>query len=175
MSGSTRFLLSIGILAVFAGCHGPLAVPMVSRLGPEQQETIEQAWDNMLMPVDRLDRTLLLDVIMFYQLHSSGVDRLRMTSEKYIDGAMVLMEVDFDRDDPDGDAFTVTVFDDDGNELRRESYSPDEMTARIEELYKTEMVVDDFEERYGVNEEAEAAREARMEEIHAATQPAIGP
>jgi hypothetical protein len=176
MSDSTRtFLLSIGILVVSAGCHGPLAVPMVSRLGPEEQEQVEQSWDNMLMPADRLDRTLLLDTIIVLELHTRGVDRLRMTSEKFIDGAMVRMEVIFDRDNPDGDAFVLSVLDDDGNELRYESYSSDEITYRISELFGPKMTSDDLEGKLVVDEEAEAARMARLEEIRAATQPAFDP
>ncbi len=176
MGGPTRmFILSIGILAVIAGCHGPLAVPMVSRLAPQEQEQVEQSWDNMLMPPDRLDRTLLLDTIIVLELHTRGVDRLRMTSEKFIDGAMVRMEVIFDRDTPESDAFVLSIFDDDGNELRYESYSPDEITCRVNELFGLKMISDDLEGIFVVDEEAEAAREARLEEIRAATQPAFDP
>lgn len=176
MSGSTpTFSLSIGILVVSAGCHGPLGVPMVSRLGPQEQEQVEQSWDNMLMPGDRLDRTLLLDTIIVFELHTRGVDRLRMTSEKFIDGAMVRMKVIFDRNNPEGDAFVLSFFGDDGNELRYESYSPDEITHRINELFGSKMTSDDLEGKLVVDEEADAARMARLEEIRAATQPAFDP
>ena len=67
------------------------------------------------------------------------------------------------------------IFDDDGNELRYESYSPDEITQRIDELFGAKMTYDDIEAEYVVDEEAEAARMARLEEIRAATQPAFDP
>ena len=104
-------LTSLGI-----GCHGPLPVPMVQRLGDEEQLEVDESWENMFAPVGRLDRSLLLDAIMAYELHTRGVDRLHMTSEKFIEGAVVVLEVIFDRDEPESDAFIVTLIGDDGYE-----------------------------------------------------------
>lgn len=159
---------------VLSGCRGPLGVPMVERLGEEEQQYVDEAWRNMLAPPDRLDRTLLLDALVYYQLHHQGVDYLRMTSEKDVAGGLVVMDVRYDRDNPTFDVFEFTFVDAEGNELRRERYTHAEVLERFNYLCMGptrmdrecgEPVPDEVQRR-------QAEHNARMEEIRAATQPA---
>lgn len=163
---------------VFAwGCQGPLTAPMVKRLSPDDQRIVDESWDNMFTPSDRLDRHLLLDTVLLHQFHQQGVDRLRMVSEKFVRDGLVAMEVDFDRANPKFDAFTVTYMDADGNEIRRERYTYAEIQEAIDFLSGPLGLPDTpemtEEERQAILE-AQAAREERLKEIRAATQPALG-
>ncbi len=118
-----RILSSIAQPIVMAflltGC-GPLFTPMTSRLTPDDQRQIDAIWDNMLTPVNRLDRQTLLDATIVGWLYQLGVDRLRLVSEKFLTHGKVVMEIDCDRASPDSDEFIVTVLDDRGQTLRRE-------------------------------------------------------
>ncbi len=115
--------LRLVILALaLPGC-GPLFSPMLPKLGPEDQKVVDQMWDNMLTPVQRVDRTTLLDANIGYWMYAIGVDRLRMTSEKYFNGGKAIMEIECDRANPDIDQFTITVLDDRGRTVRRERYT----------------------------------------------------
>src|SRR3954469_6611639 len=160
------------LLAFVPGC-GPLATPAVRRLDAEEQARVDDSWDNMLAPPRRLDREVLLDTIVAFQLHQSGVDRLHMHSEKDFPGGVVLMDVTFDRTRPDNDAFWVTVHDGRGRMLRCERYAAQDILQRRDELFGNQI-------RGGaanVPAEADAAaRQAALERrwarITAATQPA---
>jgi len=116
------------LLATLAGC-GPLFVPMLPRLEPAEQAKVDQMWDNLLTPVQRVDHQTLLDANVRYWMYTVGVDRMRMTSEKHFTGGKAVMEIDCDRANPDADQFTITIFDDRGRTLRRERYS----RAEVEE------------------------------------------
>lgn len=114
------------VLLGLGGC-GPLSSPMLPRLRPEEQRQVDQAWENILTPVQRVDRQTLLDTNVLFWLYMMGVDRMHMTSEKYFSGGMVVMEIDCDRASPDSDQFTITVLDHQGHTLRRERYSRSEV------------------------------------------------
>ena len=94
-----RWMLPSMCLVVI-GC-GPMSKPMVVRLEEESQTAIDGAWENMLTPVDRLDRILLLDTVLANQLHQLGVDHLHFVSEKEVAGGVLIMEVVFDREEPE--------------------------------------------------------------------------
>src|SRR5690242_19906565 len=113
-------LLLAGLLC--GGCT-PLRFPAVERLEPNRQAEVEDMWVNMLSPTGRLDRDLLLDVVSLYQLHSAGVDRLTMRSEKDYIGGRVSMEIAFDRMHPEADAFRIKIFDPGGRLVRAERYT----------------------------------------------------
>jgi hypothetical protein len=171
-----RHVLCFACLFV-VGCYGPMTRPMVERLPEEQQQDIDNAWVNMFSPPDRLDHTLLLDVIVTMELFQKGVDRLWMVSEKRAGAGLVVMEVRFDRDDPTFDEFTVTYVDGLGREVRRERYAREEIHKRAAFLFMYPDLPDDAdaatrEER--IREHAKQ-QEARKEEIRAATRPALGP
>jgi hypothetical protein len=123
-----RFGLVIVLLMGLTGC-GPMFAPMVPRLKPEEQHTVDQMWDNMLTPVQRADRETLLDANVAFWMYTYGVDRLHMTSEKYFSGGTAIMEIDCDRANPDADQFMITVLDERGRTLRRERYT----RAEVEE------------------------------------------
>lgn len=162
--------IAIGAVLVLAGC-GPMTKPMVTRLPDESQKQVDSSWDNMLRPPNRLDRILLLDTILGYQLWQLGIDRLDLTSEKrYADG-WIRMEVRFDREHPELDEFALTVLDKTGKQLRRERYSQEEVDERFQFLAGV------CEAREGETPEDASRRtaierRARKEEIAAATQPA---
>src|SRR5579864_3614524 len=101
-----------------AGC-GPMLLPMTSRLPPEEQAQIDRMWENMLTPVGRTDHQTLLDCILVYWMFQNGVDRLHLTSEKYLSHGKVVMEIDCDRTNPHADQFIVCVLDDRGRTIRR--------------------------------------------------------
>jgi hypothetical protein len=149
---------------------------MVHRLSEEEQRHVEDAWYNMLTPPDRLDRTLLLDTVIRYQLHHLGVDYLRMTSEKAVGDGLVVMEVRYDRTDPAFDEFEIAYVDSDGYEIRRERYSHDEVRERFEYLHGPIVRSCSEDDEGPTEEEIErlgAEHAARIEHIEAATQPAI--
>jgi hypothetical protein len=117
-----RLVLLIVLCVALSGC-GPLLSPMLPRLTAEDQQKIDQVWDNLLTPPQRVDRQTLLDVNVVYWLYSLGVDRLHMSSEKYFNGGIVVMQIDCDRANPDSDEFAITVLDQRGRTIRRERYS----------------------------------------------------
>ncbi|HUU85985.1 MAG TPA: hypothetical protein VM243_21015 [Phycisphaerae bacterium] len=172
-----RWTLPLACLLVI-GC-GPMSKPMVSRLEEKDQALVDQAWSNMLTPVERLDRILLLDTILAHESHQIGIDRLHFVSGKDLPGGTVRMEVFFDRQSPEGDLFAVTYVDRSGRVLRSEKYTREEVDGRFEFLIQRPPNVEEIE---GIDPaeceqlKAQAAEhEARMREIKAATQPAHQP
>lgn len=125
-----RNALLILILGVL-GCEGPLTVPVVERLEPEDQKAVDESWLNMLSPPQRLDRSLLLDTVLTNHFHQRGVDRLNLTSEKDVWGGRVIMTVYYDKAHPAFDSFTVAYIDAHGQECRRERYTFEEVKGRV--------------------------------------------
>jgi hypothetical protein len=145
---------------------------MVDRLDEAAQHKVDDAWSHMLLPPDRLERTLLLDCIISAELHQFGVDRLHFVSEKEVADGRIVMEVQFDRAAPEFDEFSVTYVDRDGREARRERFAHEEVKQRIEFLYMREDVCEDMDpqEKQQV-ERRNAERERRLEEIREALGP----
>lgn len=165
-----RVLLST--ICLFAVGCGPLTKPMVDRLDEETQQKVDDAWVNMLTPPERLDRTLLLDVILSGQLHQFGVDYLRLVSEKHIGLGLVVMEVRYDREDPAFDEFTVTYLDSEGYEVRRERFTREDVEERIDFLFSPILLSEDMDPELRQEMELLAAeREARQEVIEAVLAP----
>ncbi len=186
MKGRSRRRLRFYVVSLaasscaLAGCHGPLAKPMVDRLDVEQQQAVDDAWHNMFDPPQRLDPTLLLDVILAQQLHQAGVDSLHLVSEKRVGDGLVVMEVWYDRDEPAGDEFTLAYVDAEGDEIRRERYTRDEVEERFQFLFRPLLVARSADADVPCPTEEELAalqalQRARFEEIRAATQPAATP
>jgi len=145
---------------------------MVDRLDEETQQKVDDAWLNMFTPPERLDRTLLLDVILSGQLHQYGVDYLRLVSEKHVGDGLVVMEVRYDREDPAFDEFSVSYVDNEGYEVRRERFAREEVEEEVRFLLTQEEVTDDMDaETREAVELRIAEREARMEEIQAVLAP----
>lgn len=171
-----RTLIAILMVASAIGCHGPLTKPMVDPLNEEDQKTIDDSWTNLLTPSDRHDRLLLLDVILSKQLFQVGVDRLQMTSEKTVGGDLLIMEVRFDRQQPEFDQFTITLVGHDQRELRREKFTRFEIDERLMYLYDSSCDYENPEEmtpsEIAECEAIRAERNARFHEMAAATQPA---
>ncbi len=118
--GGTTIRLGFAILMLpFLADCGPMFSPMSPRLTPKDQRTVDQLWNNMLTPVQRVDRQTLLDANVAFWMYTFGIDRLRMTSEKYFNGGTAMMEIDCDRANPDADEFTITILDKAGRTLRR--------------------------------------------------------
>ncbi len=172
---------SLVLIVLVSGCGGPLTVPMVQRLDEETQAEVDSAWSNMMKPHDRLDHTLLLDVLIAHQFHHKGVDRLHLVSEKRVNDGLALMEIRYDREQPTFDVFMVTYLDGEGKEQRRETYSRDEINARVAYLYspcleecegECQFEKGDVEDLTEECREALEVREQRLETIAAATQPA---
>jgi len=119
------------VLAVAGGC-GPMNTPMPIRLADDDQKKIDESWDKALAPVGRLEHQPLLDVLVATQAYQVGVDKLTFRSEKRVAAGTVVMEIDYDRLQPDQDRFRVTVYDHGQVQIRQESYGRKE----IEETYK---------------------------------------
>jgi hypothetical protein len=169
------------ILGVF-GCQGPLTLPVVERLEPEGQNTVDQSWLNMLSPPERLERSLLLDVLVTNYFYERGVDRLNLTSEKDVWGGRVVMTVYYDRAHPTFDNFTVAYIDAQGHERRRERYTFEEVKDRAAGLFaptsepstRPAVTAAEIEQQRKADEEM-AARLARQILIKTATRPAGQP
>ena len=172
-------------LALVAGC-GPTMYPMIDRLPEEAQKQVDDSWGNMFTPPDRLDRTLLLDVLLVNQFHQRGVDRATMVSEKDIGARRAVMTMRFDRRNAAFDEFTISLVDDQGRECRRERYTADEIRDRLDYLRSHAWAMSgDLEEsdetdprdrlkRARLQESLTREYQARTLEIQAATQPSVG-
>ena len=121
-----------GLLLVLTGCHGPLAYPMIERLSEEEQAKVDEAWANLLGPVDRHERELLLDALVMHAFHVRGVDTVELTSTKHVGDHYVIMCVLFDRACPDSDRFTFSVLDAQGALVRHEVYTREDVDSRRE-------------------------------------------
>src|SRR5688500_7980309 len=102
--------LIVVLVAAVMGC-GPMTVPAVRRVTAEEQKMVDQAWENMLSPRERLGRRTLLDCLILMRMHEHGIDRLRLESEKELAAGRVVMEVYFDRKDEAADRMVVSVYD----------------------------------------------------------------
>jgi hypothetical protein len=132
-------LLAVLLLSI-TGRRGPLAAPAFRRLDPDEQAQVDRMWDNALQRPDRLDRELLLDVIIAFQLHASGVDRATYHAEKSYAQGTVVMDVRFDRNKPLDDWFFLEVHDPKGNVVRKEHYAGDEVWSHLDQLTGFELV-----------------------------------
>jgi hypothetical protein len=173
-----RVLYAI-VACMMTGC-GPMVIPMIERLDDQDQAEVDEMWENMLTPAKRLDRQTLLDVLIMQMLYQRGGDQFVARAEKQTSHATVLMEISFDRLHPERDAFTVTMSDPVGREIRRETYAPDEIKQAVEELFggPRTLVPDQAAEDPQVIHEAqvrEAQRGERLERARAATRPAAAP
>lgn len=119
---------------VLSGC-GPMRAPLPERLDDEQQKAVNESWDKALAPVGRFGNQALLDVLMTSCAYQYGVDKLDFRSEKSFAGGRVVMEVQFDRLEPERDLFSVTVQDRQGNVLRRENYKREQIENTYRELF----------------------------------------
>ena len=135
LSISSCFSVSTALLALLLSGCGPMVMPMTPRMTPEDQRALDEMWNNMLTPVSRVDHQTLLDTMIAYWLYQWGVDRLRLSSDKYLSAGKVSMELDCDRANPDSDQFTVTVTDDRGRTVRRERYTRREVEDTVGVLW----------------------------------------
>ena len=171
-------LVSITIsLIPIAGCQLG-GTPMPVRLPEESQKHVNDAWNNALGPPARLDRDLLLDVMISYDMYWTGVDRVRATVEKDLSPGRVVMELQYDRNQPpETDAFTVTCFDQYNAVQRVEHFSRADIDARRSALNGGELtlIADPNnvteEEKAAMQQQADRIRERQLQ-IIAATQPA---
>src|SRR4051812_7254715 len=122
-----RLLLVAMVSGMLSQGCGPLMFPMVARLEPQKQAEIDAAWNNMLKPVDRLDRTTLLDCVVMLQLYQHGVDRFTAKSVKKTSAGIIEMSIDFDRTKPQSDQFLLRVVGPWGKTLRQEKWSGKEL------------------------------------------------
>ena len=139
-----------GLLLLLTGCHSPLVYPMVERLSDEAQAEVDEAWANLLTPVDRHERELLLDVLMIGAFHVHGVDTVEFTSTKHVGDHYVIMRVLFDRACPDSDLFAVSVLDAQGALVRHEVYTRDDVESRrtyVNRIAAREFRCEELEER----------------------------
>ncbi|MCC7292980.1 MAG: hypothetical protein IT449_13040 [Phycisphaerales bacterium] len=157
-------------------------MPMVARLGADDQAKLDRAWEHLIAHVTEADRTLLLDAMIVSQMYQIGVDQLDMVSVKRLPGGQVTMRVRFDRLRPEGDRFSFTYADARTRVLREESFEFGEVAERYAFLYggaslkggepttgaTGEAVADVGDAREQAAREAEERRlavEARMTEI----------
>lgn len=172
-------------LALVAGC-GPTTYPMIDRLSEEDQKQVDTSWVNMFSPPDRLERTLLLDVLLANQFHQRGVDRATMVSEKEVGTQQAVMTMRFDRKNPAFDEFTIALVDGQGRECRRERYTANEIRVRLhflgQHIHALSAASEDSDgmtprdrlKRARLQEALAQDYEIRILEMQAATQPAVG-
>ena len=119
---------------ILIGCRGPLTAPAFQRLAPDEQAQVDRMWNNMLAAPDRLDRNLLLDVTLAYELHEYGVDRAMYHAEKDYAQGVVLMDIKYDRQKPLEDWFFVEIRDRANKTVRKEHYSGDEIWSHYQDM-----------------------------------------
>src|SRR5262245_11230938 len=128
-----RAFAGIGLALLLVGC-GPLAIPMVQRLTPAEQQQADSMWTNLLTPPDRIDDPTLLDCLIVYQLHHLGVDELHARSVKQTPEGKVIMTIDFDRDKPADDRFTFQLVSRWGWTIREHTWSSNDVTKALQGL-----------------------------------------
>jgi hypothetical protein len=135
MNRSFVLLCLCALTAIFQGC-GPLRgpSPLPERLDDAGQKSIDDAWDQAFTPVNHLDRQALLDGFVLTQAYQFGVDKLSFRSEKKCSVGTVVMEIAFDRSNPAGDRFEVTVYDQNQAKVRQERYSRQEIDDTCKQL-----------------------------------------
>jgi hypothetical protein len=69
------------------------------------------------------------------QVYQHGVDQLSFRSEKKFAGGRVVMEVHYDRGQPDRDCFSMRVFDLRGQLVREERYQRQEIKEASRDLH----------------------------------------
>jgi hypothetical protein len=162
-------LMILALTFLFGGCS-IMTSPMVRRLDPWQQEMVDKAWVNVLDHGKQVDRELLLDVIVHYQLISIGMDTVDYRAVKTVGDRRIVLESKYDRYRPREDKFTISVLNERGKLLRRESYERSDI-ERAESALRNGGV---GKKENPTPEDLERQRqyEARVRMIEAATQPA---
>jgi len=157
---------------------------MGRRVNPEHQAQIDSSWHNMLTPPNRLERGLLLDTLLAFQLHHFGVDHFNSVAEKQVKDGYVTLKVVFDRTHPDRDELELTYRSSKGEIRRHERYSGREVNERVLFLFGGDPdnyfghIMDDSSSSRRTTElqkRRDVELPARMEQITAATQPAPPP
>jgi hypothetical protein len=128
-----RTIMSLGLILLLVGCRGPMIAPAFRRLDADGQARVNQMWNNMLARPDRLNRELLLDVMLAYELHEFGVDRASYHAEKDYAAGTVLMDVKYDREKPMEDWFFVELRDRAGKSIRKEHYTGEEVWSHFDD------------------------------------------
>lgn len=163
LSLSLNSIATIGLLGV-AAC-GPIIVPMGSHLTPDQQQVVDQSWQRALAADDELGRQGWLDLMVGSFAFQYGVDRFHFTSEKEVDNRLAVMEVRFNRAQPDDDAFEITVFDGERKILRKERYNRADVEESIAAMYDTNASADAQSENWKRLTQDREARRHRIERI----------
>jgi hypothetical protein len=145
-------------LALVMGC-GPLSRPIPERLNPDDQKTVDDAWNRALTPVAKYDHQTWLDVFVTTYAHEVGVDLLTFRSEKFLKEGKVVMEVFFDRTKPVEDRFIVTVYDGQGNIIRTERYNREEVKRTYDELHPIGQQVPPGQRQPGIDKRLELVNE----------------
>jgi hypothetical protein len=101
--------------------------PLPARLDDAVQKSIDDSWSQALTPVNHLDHQALLDTLLFTQAYQFGVDKVSFRSEKKVNQGTVVMEIEFDRLNPDQDRFEVTVLGPNQAKVRQEKYQRKEI------------------------------------------------
>jgi len=155
----TRLLLLLPLFFL-AGCSKPLP----DRLLPEDQARVEAGWNLAFTPTNRLDHQGLLDLMVGARIYEHGVDFLEMKSEKRFAGGKAVMEVHYERDKPESDRFTVSIFDHAGKLLRSDAFDRREVEGTVHDLLGIGVEI-----REGVQAQAKhadrAARWNRIREV----------
>ena len=125
------FVLRMTLFVAATGCSGLSVKPMPERLNQKSQQACDSGWQHIVAGEAAVERQALLDAILVHQVWHRGVDRLHLRSEKQVGNTLVIMESDYDRADPDGDVFTVSVIDAQRGLLRREEFSAADVDAAI--------------------------------------------
>lgn len=158
-----RAVLSISAIsaAIFAiaGCNPIGPKPMADRLSDEDQKSINESWEKVLQPPDKLDRQAFLDLLVYAQAYQVGVDHLTYRSEKVYSSGTVVMEIHFDRSRPTEDRFEVTVRDKAGKELRHLVYNRQEVEITFSDLTNQQ-----FTKAPGPNDPPPAPADAKKRE-----------
>ncbi|HSZ58843.1 MAG TPA: hypothetical protein VK797_24600 [Tepidisphaeraceae bacterium] len=166
-----KILRLVPLLAILLTGCGPMFLPETVPLSPEEQKQVDSMWDNLLSPVNRVNRQTLFDAILVYWLFQSGVDRLHMTSEKFFAHGKAVMEIDCERANPQADQFSITVLDDRGRTLRRERYSRADIEKSAADLSSAGPTTRPCRET-PEQRQHRLEQERRMGAVEAATQPA---
>ena len=122
-------VLGVNVVACLAaiGCEGLDASPMAYRADESAQRVRDEYWRNLIASQGMLDRDKFLHALMEHQPFQFGIDTLRLSSRKVSDGQAIEMEITYERSKPSWDAFSVIIRAENGEVIRREVYSREDV------------------------------------------------
>ena len=164
-------MMVVFLMFAAGGCNAPTIKPITPRLSASEQSEADREWHNMFTPPDRVEREPLMGALVFFEMYQHGVDRADYHAEKMVDDKRVVIDMHFQRERPQEDGIYVSVFGPEGQILRSERFSREEI-EKLETDATFSGLASASQPSTPAEQAAKAERKRRYMAILAATQPA---